>query len=120
MPNNAIAGTAFIKVDSKQYSLGGSFSISPATRTREGVAGLSGTVGWTESPRVPFAEGDGLTPEGFSAKELEGIRNATVTIELVNGRTYVLTEAWQAGEITIDAAAGTVSLRFEGMDCVEM
>ena len=120
MPNNAIAGTAYVKVDGEQYTLGGSFSVSPATVIREGVTGLSGPAGWTETPRVPFVEGDGLTTEGFSAKKLEGIRNATVTVELVSGRTYVLNEAWQAGDITIDTAAGTVSLRFEGMNCVEM
>jgi hypothetical protein len=115
MANKMIAGTAYIKVDGKQYTLGGSLTIAINEFTREGLAGLSGTAGYKETPQVQSREGEFYTTDEFSVKELSGIVNATVTAELANGKTYILSEAWQSGDIEVDAAGGTCTIRFEGM-----
>jgi len=114
-----IAGTAYIKVDGNQYTLAGTLTVSPDILTREGLAGLSGVAGYKETPRVPFIEGEFFATENLSLPALQAITNATVTAELANGKTYVLRNAWTAGARELNAAEGTVSVRFEGMEGIE-
>lgn len=114
-----IAGTAYVKVDGAQYTLAGSLTVSPNSVNREGLAGLSGVAGYSETPRVPFIEGDFYTSAALSMPALQAVTNATVTAELANGKTYVLRNAWLAGEPDINAAEGTTTLRFEGIECIE-
>ena len=114
-----IAGTAYVKVDGKQYTLAGSLTVSPSSILREGLAGLSGVAGFKETPRVPFIEGEFYTTEGVSLPELERVTNATVTAELANGKVYVLRNAWHSGAVELNAAEGTFTARFEGTEGIE-
>lgn len=114
-----IAGTAYIKVDGAQYSLAGSMTVSPTKLEREGMAGLSGVAGFKETPRVPFIEGEFYTTAELSIATIEAIENATITAELANGKVYTMRNAWFAGPADINAAEGTVPLRFEGVECIE-
>jgi hypothetical protein len=114
-----IAGTAYVKVDGAQYTLAGTLTVSTDSFTREGLAGLSGVAGYKEMPRVPFIEGEFYTTPDVSLPALEAVTNATVTAELANGKTYVLRNAWSAGAREVNAAEGTFTLRFEGMEGIE-
>ncbi len=114
-----IAGVAYFKVDGRQFTLAGSLTVSPASVTREGLAGLSGVAGYKETPRVPFIEGEFYTTENTSLKEIEAITNATITAELANGKVYVLRNAWHAGAIEANASEGTFTARFEGQEGIE-
>lgn len=115
MASKRIAGTAYIKADGKQFSLGGTLTVSIDENDREGISGLSGVAGFKETPRVPFIEGDFLTTDELSVTELRKMIDVTVTAELANGRTYVLRNAWCAKAVEINASEGTASVRFEGM-----
>lgn len=109
-----IAGTAYVFVDGKQHILAGSMTTNIQDNIREGKAGLSGTVGYTETPNIPYIEGSFYNTANLSIEQIAKITNATVTAELPN-HTYLLEEAWTAKEHTIDAASGEVPIRFEGM-----
>ena len=54
-----------------------------------------------------------------SGKALEAVTNATVTAELANGKVYVLRNAWFAGAVELNAAEGTFTARFEGVEGIE-
>lgn len=108
-----IGGTAYIKTDSTQYVLGGEMSVSPYGFIREGKTGLSGGAGYTETPKLPYIEGVFYATEELSTEDLQNLKNATVTAELANGRTYILSQAWYAGELKINAAEGTLPFKFE-------
>lgn len=109
-----IAGTAYVYVDGKQYMLAGSMNTNIQKNIREGKAGLSGPVGYIETPNISYIEGSFYNTAGLTVEQIERITNATVTAELPN-HTYLLEEAWTAKEHTIDAATGEVPIRFEGM-----
>lgn len=119
MSKNRIAGTAYVKVDGKQYALEGSLTVSPDPEEREGKAGLSGVAGYAETPRVPFIEGTFFATQELSLEEVRAIVDATVTAELANGKVYVLRNAWAAGARELNGAEGTVAIKFEGMECKE-
>ncbi len=116
----AIGGTAYLKIDGDQKTLAGSWSVSPTTTVKTGVTGLSGFAGHTEAPRVPYMEGSLIDTGSLSIKDLEAIADATITVELVNGKTFVGQEMFLAGEPSEDAATGEVSVRFEGKNIEEM
>ncbi len=118
--STAIGGTAYLKIDGKQITMAGSWSVSPTATVKTGVVGLSGFAGYTEAPRVGFMEGSIIDDGGMSIAELEALKDATITLELVSGKTYIGHEMFLAGEPSHDASTGEISVRFEGKKVEEM
>ena len=108
-------GTAFLTVDGRQYDLRGNWTVSTDAFEREGIAGQDTVHGFLERPRVPFMSGDITDGEGLSLVELQNIRNATVTLQLNNGKSYVLRNAWTAEARELNTNDAQMSVRFEGM-----
>lgn len=117
---NAVGGTAYVKVDGRQLPLKGNWTVSVATKIRTGVAGQDTVHGFTEAPRVPFMQGDITTLGDLSIEQIEAIDEATVTCELVNGKTYILERAWCASAVEINTAQGQFQIKFEGMNGAEL
>jgi len=120
MPQGPFAGTAYLKVDGDQYPLKGNLTISGSMVERTGVAGQDYVHGYQELPRVPYIEGDVSTLTEVSLDFLESVINATVTAELINGKTYVLRNAWTKGPLEINSHDGQFRIRFEGVSCDEV
>jgi hypothetical protein len=115
-----IAGVAYIYVDGRQYPLRGDLTVSIDMLEREGVAGMDGVHGFTEKPRVPWIEGSISDLGGLSLIALQEMCDVTVTVELANGKVYVLRNAWTSTAREFDAAEGQATVRFEGMSAEEM
>lgn len=116
----AIAGTAYLKVNGAQYPLRGNLTVSPGAVERAMLAGQDYVHGYTENPRVQYIEGDVSTLPGLSVEEVNGIVDATITAELNNGTVYVLREACCTGAEVINARDGMFHVRFEGVSCDEI
>lgn len=114
-----VAGVAFLQRDGLAYQLRGALRIQPLTRTKEGLAGQDGVHGYKEMPAVPYIEAE-ITIGSVSVKALQGISDSTVRAECANGKVYILRSAWFAGEAAYDAAEGKVTVRFEGLECLEI
>jgi len=115
-----ISGVAYLFVDGTQYPLRGNLTISIDTIERTGVAGQDGIHGFTETPRVPFIEGDFSDIGGLSLLSLQAMCDVTVTAELANGKTYILRNAWTSTAREFNAADGQATVRFEGMAAEEL
>ena len=111
---NRIAGTCFVSVDGVQLELGGKVSVSLDASEKEGLAGLSGVAGFKEVPRVPYIDVEAFVPKDFPMAKLTSGEDMTITADLANGTSGVLTGAWLAGATEVDAAEGKVNLKFEG------
>lgn len=109
-----LGGTAYVKVNGKQYLLKGSIVVSIAPKEREGVAGMDGVHGFLEKPRVPSISGDFTVTADTDLNEIQDMTDGTITVELNNGKTAVLTNAWFAGATDVDGAEGKVPLKWEG------
>jgi hypothetical protein len=120
MASNAIGGTAYLKIDGTQYKMRGNWKVAPNAVMRKGVAGMDGTHGYSESYQVQYAEGDISDAGGLSIQALQNLTNNTVTLALVNGKTYVVVNAWYASPGELDVVQGQTTVRFEGMDVEEM
>ena len=120
MANKKIGGTAFLKVDGRQYPLRGSFTISPSAVVRAGVAGQDYVHGYTEMPRVPYIEGDISLDPALSTEDIDAVTDATVTAELLNGHVYVLADAWCVSALDLNTRDGLTRVRWEGLSCNEL
>jgi hypothetical protein len=56
----------------------------------------------------------------LSLQRLRAFCNSTVTVELLNGKTYVLANAWTSEALELNAVDGTVSVTFQGLVGREM
>jgi hypothetical protein len=115
MANNCVAGTVYVKVDSRQLSVRGSCAITPNRFTRTGVSGLDGVHGYSSVFHIPQIVVEITNRTQFPLTEITEIVDATVTAELENGEVWVLRNAWVADDTELAAEDGTASVTFQGM-----
>jgi hypothetical protein len=120
MAQNRIGGVAYIKWDGRQLAARGKWKSNILPTKREGVAGQDGVHGFKEMPRVPVIMGDVSYVEGCSVEELHNIKDATITLELANGKTHVLRNAWFSDESEVDTEEGSFPVKFEGISGEEI
>jgi len=118
--SNRRAGTVFFKIDSKQYDVKGSFTYNLGLPKREGLVGHDGVHGFKELPQVPFVEGEITDSKDIDLANIMVLDGVTVTLELANGKTILLREAWYAGDGQVQTEAGNVKIRFEGRSAEEI
>lgn len=117
---NRIAGVAYLKVDGRQFALRGKWKSNILPTKREGISGQDGVHGYKEMPRIPTFSGDVSYVEGILVEDLPKIVNATVTLELANGKTHVLRNAWWSDESEVDTEEGSFPVKFEGLSGEEL
>jgi hypothetical protein len=115
-----VGGTAYIFVDGAQYPLRGNLTVMPSRVQRTGVAGQDKIHGYTEAPVVPYIEMDLTTQGEIGWDVFENYTDCTVQADLINGRSYVLRNAWVSNPREINTAQGMTHVRFEGLSCTEI
>ncbi len=117
---NRIGGTIALKVNGEIYFAKGNFTYNLGKPKREGVIGADTVHGYKETPQIPFVEGEITDRKELSLEDLVTLDEATITLELANGKVIALSEAWYAGEGTGNTEEGNIACRFEGMSCEEV
>ena len=112
-----IAGVCYFKVGGTQYSIAGDCTVSPEDFERESLSGLSGTVGFKESPTPPSIEVEMFTENEVDITKIAAIDDDTVTAELANGQVWALRNAWKVGRSDMSANEGKMTVKFEGPKC---
>lgn len=115
-----IAGIISLKVNGTQQLAKGNFTYNLGKPKRDAIVGADRTHGYKEVPQVAFIEGEISDRSDVSLEELVTVSDATITLELGNGKVIVLREAWFAGDGTGNTEEGNVSVRFEGMSAEEI
>lgn len=114
------AGIFYVKIDGVQRDAQGSFTYHLGNVKREAIIGPDRVQGWREMPQVAFIEGE-ITDEGtLDVAAMQALTNATITLELANGKVIVLRNAWYAADGTIGTENGNVQVRFEGLSAEEI
>lgn len=120
MSKNRRAGVLSLKIDSKIYDAKGSFSYNPGQEKREAIVGADRVHGFKSTPQVPFIEGEITDSSELDITALLNLDGVTATLELANGKVFVLRDAWYAGEGTVQTEEGNIQLRLEGMSGEEV
>ena len=82
--------------------------------------GADGVHGYKEMPQVPYIEGEITDARGLDLAALQALTESTVTLELANGKTVVLRDAWYAADGTVTTETGAVQCRMEGLFAEEL
>jgi len=108
------AGIIFVKVNGTQYDAKGTFTyrINPTKKTM--IPGADQVHDYKEEVQVPFIEGAITDEQSLDLVVFQSIVNATVTLNLANGKTVILREACYAADGDVTTEEAEIQLRFEG------
>jgi len=115
-----VGGIIFVKYNGVQLKAKGSWEYNIGQGMREAVVGSDGVHGYKELPQVPFISGTATDDADLNLKTLLNISDATVQLELFNGKIVVLEQAFFAGEGTASTEEGEIAVRFEGLNAEEV
>lgn len=114
------AGILFLKVNGNSFDAKGNFSYNLGKEKRETIVGADRIHGYKSMIQPAFIEGEITDSATLNLEELVLIDDATITLELANGKVIVLRNAWFAGEGTGQSEEGNIAVRFEGASAEEI
>ena len=115
-----LGGIIRLQIDGEIYSVVGSWTRNLGVPMREALVGSDEVHGFKETPRYPFLEGAFRDSGSLDLRELQELRGVTVSMELPNGKLFVLYNAWYAGEGNVTTEEGEIAARFEGKSAEEI
>ncbi len=116
----AIAGTAYLSVDSVQHLLRGEFTYDPTLVERETIAGMDGIHGFSEKPTHGSIKGTITDYGNFPVSTFNGMTNVTVTVELINGKVIVGRNMWTVGRVEVNGTEGSFPVEWQGTSVQEI
>ena len=111
--NNRRAGIIYVKVDGALIEAKGDYSYNLGKPKREPIIGADSVHGFKETPQVAFIEGATTDSHSLDLAKLAEQDGVTVTLELNNGKTIVLADAWFASEATASTGEAEIPVRWE-------
>jgi len=115
-----LGGQIFVKADGAQYRAKGDWTFNLGQGMREAIVGSDSVHGYSEKPQVPFIEGVITDTGTLNMTELLNLTDATITLELNNGKIIALNSAWFAGEGSGTTEQAEITARFEGLSAEEI
>lgn len=116
---NRRAGRIFIKVDGVQQDAKGSFTYNLGRDKREPMVGADQVHGFKETPQVAMIEGKITDRSDFDLAAFLDLTDTTVTLEVSNGKTIVLRNAWYAGDGNVETEEAEIEVLFHGLSAEE-
>lgn len=120
MPAARVGGIIFVKVNGNFVKAKGNWTYNIGSPKREAVVGSDNVHGYKELPQTPFIEGEITDAETLDLSDLTRTRDATLTLELANGKVFTLRDAWYASEGNVQTEDGNIAVRFEGLSADEV
>lgn len=117
---NLRGGMLYMQVNGRRYDAKGEFTYKLGTPKMTAIVGADGVHGASTEAQAPYIEGALTDERGLDLKAFFRAVDATMTLELQNGKVVMLSEAWYAGEGTVKTKEGEVAVKFEGMMCEEI
>lgn len=117
---NRIGGTIYVKRDGELLECEGEFTFGYGNSERTPLLGSDGSVvGYQEEPKVPFIEGNLYNTATVDMQALLESDDEVITLEQANGKTVVLSPAWQTKEGQNATGKSIVPVRWEGKNLDE-
>lgn len=113
-----VFGRAFITVAGKRYNTKEGASLKFGGISREPVIGDAGVAGPQEKLEAPQVDCTIIHTANISLKEIQSIKDATISFDTDNGKSFVITDAFNgpAPELSRDGIKAT----FYGSQCEEV
>jgi hypothetical protein len=111
--NRRVAGVTSFAVNGSMFSVT-EFAWDPGAIQRETMASLSGVDGYRETPIAPYISGKFRDSQNVNVSGFVGLTNATIVVQLANGKQVVGHNLWFIGRPGVSGADATFDFRFEG------
>lgn len=118
--SNAVGGTITLTIGGERQRAKGAFTYNLGQDMKAAVIGADAPHGYKVTPQVPFIEGEITDHKDLDLAALVNGTDVTAVLELANGKTIVLREAWFAGEGTVGTEEGNIAARWEGLSAEEI
>jgi hypothetical protein len=117
-----IGGKVFFRIDGERLMVRGNITSNIGVEVvRETVVGLDEVHGTMDRIAIPFIQVDLTETPEFRLSRVNAVRDSTVTAELADGATLILSHAAHVGEAERNLEEGSLgSVRFEGTKGQEM
>ena len=111
-----IGGIFYLKKDNKLLvTTEGEFTFNLGKPKRQAEKnGALGVAGFSAEAQVPYVDGEIYDLESLDVEDLLDTENATIVLELYNGKTFFLYSAYFCGEGE-NTTKGRLKVRVEGM-----
>lgn len=113
-------GVIQVQVNGEIFDARGSWTYNLGRPKRDPIIGADGVHGYTETPQVPFIEGEFTDRSELNLAAVLSLTDATVSLKLANSKMVVLRGAYYAGEGTGNTQEGNIGARFEGTGAEEV
>ena len=109
-----IAGYLTLQMNGEIYNAVGSFTYNVGSPKREVLMGPDRIHGYKELPQVGFIEGEIRDSTDLDIAALTTIKGATATLQLANGKTFLLKDAVYTADGNVQTDEANIQLRLEG------
>lgn len=113
-----VTGRVVITVGGKRYATREGATLKFSNVSRQGEAADTGVVGYSEKTEIPEVSCVIVHTADVSIKEIESIKDASISFDTDTGRSFLLSEAWNVG--ALELTKGEISTRFQGIKCEEV
>ncbi len=107
-----VGGIISLKIDGNQLWAKGNFTYNLGLPLRQEVVGADFVHGFSERAQPAFIEGEITDNIALDLRALQTVTDATITLELGNGKNILLRNASFAGEGTANTEEGNIAVRF--------
>jgi hypothetical protein len=115
-----VGGIIEVKANGVLYAAKGEFTYNLGVNKREAVLGADKVHGYKETVQAPKLEG-ALTDAGdLDVKTILGLKDATVTLGLANGKIIVFKDAWYSGDGDITTEEGEIQFQIQALNAEEV
>ena len=118
--SNRRSGLLEVKVNGIIYDVKGNWTYNLGQPKREAIVGADRVHGYKELPQVPYVEGEITDASNLDLAALMTVDNATVTLNLANGKVIEFRDAWYAADGNVQTEEANVQIRFEAIDAEEI
>lgn len=109
-----IAGMATFFINGASYSTDGQFTVKIQDTKRNPIMDSNGTVHYSEEFVPSMISGNILTTPNLNPDVITALTNATVMVQLKNGSTGMLDEAFFTGDANVTTQDGQMAIEFQG------
>lgn len=115
-----VGGIIEVKVNGELYSAKGNWTYNLGIAKRDPVVGADSVHGYKEMPQAPKIEGTITDRQDLDLKTLLSLKDATITLQLANGKIVVMRDGFFAGEGDVSTEEGEIDALFHGSSAEEV
>lgn len=112
--NSLVGGMLYLEVGGGRLAAKGDFTYNAGNPKRTTIIGSDGTHGASTEAQPASIEGAITVKRDTDVDGITCFADGTATVQLQNGKVFVLSEAYYVGEGNITTKENEMGVRFEG------